>query len=108
MRLLFQSVGIFAISLAQCGNGVAAAPSVLTGHQILRHATVAVPKISGLFLRCLVASWHTCMSHGAGLAIKRLRYTWMFFGIALTAMAACDMDETSTDGFEELGEACQH
>ena len=78
MRLLFQSVGIFAISLAQCGNGVAAAPSVLTGHQILRHATVAVPKISGLFLRCLVASWHTCMSHGAGLAIKRLRYTWMF------------------------------
>ena len=65
VRLLFQSVGIFAISLAQCGNGVAAAPSVLTGHQILRHATVAVPKISGLFLRCLVASWRTCMSHGA-------------------------------------------
>ena len=62
----------------KCGNGVAAAPSVLTGHQMLRHATVAVPKISGLFLRCLVASWHTCMSHGAGLAIKRLRYTWMF------------------------------
>jgi len=29
-------------------------------------------------------------------------------GIALTAMAACDMDETSTDGLEELGEACQH
>ena len=52
--------GIFAISLAQCGNGVAAAPSVLTGHQILRHATVAVPKISGLFLRCLVARWHAC------------------------------------------------
>ena len=23
-------------------------------------------------------------------------------------MAACDMDETSTDGLEELGEACQH
>ena len=56
MRLLFQSVGIFATSLAQCGNGVAAAPSVLTGHQVLRHATVAVLKISGLFLRCLVAS----------------------------------------------------
>ena len=29
-------------------------------------------------------------------------------GKALTAMAACDMDETSTDGLEELGEACQH
>ena len=29
-------------------------------------------------------------------------------GIALTAMAACDMDETSTEGLEELGEACQH
>ena len=29
-------------------------------------------------------------------------------GMALTAMAACDMDETSTDGLEELGEACQH
>jgi len=29
-------------------------------------------------------------------------------GIALTAMAACDVDETLTDGLEELGEACQH
>jgi len=29
-------------------------------------------------------------------------------GITLTAMAACDVDETSTDGLEELGEACQH
>ena len=29
-------------------------------------------------------------------------------GIALTAMAACDMDETSTEGLEELGKACQH
>ena len=29
-------------------------------------------------------------------------------GMALTAMAAFDMDETPTDGLEELGEACQH
>jgi phosphoserine phosphatase len=28
-------------------------------------------------------------------------------GMALTAMAAFDMDETPTDGLEELGEACQ-
>lgn len=29
-------------------------------------------------------------------------------GLALTAMAACDVDEATTEGFEELGEACQH
>ena len=29
-------------------------------------------------------------------------------GWALAAMAACEVDETSNDGLEELGEACQH
>jgi hypothetical protein len=28
--------------------------------------------------------------------------------MALTAMAAFDMDETPSDGLEELGAACQH
>ena len=48
-----------------------------------------------------------------GMAMSPAQRTQMIVtdedhGIALTAMAACDMDETSTEGLEELGEACQH